>query len=88
MQTERFNRLRKAALSKIFDKKKIVDVWRNVVKDQLRSIDLKDLYDHYDFNYNIEDRAAVVRNEILNGTYKVAQPLIYRIEKNMGSADI
>lgn len=84
MQTERFNRLRKEALSKIFDKKTIVDVWRNIVKDQLRSLDLKDLYDHYDFNYNIEDRASAVRNEILSGTYKVSQPLIYRIEKKYG----
>jgi hypothetical protein len=84
MQTERFNRLRKEALSKIFDKKKIVDVWRNIVKEQLRSLDLKDLYDHYDFNYNIEDRASAVRSEILNGTYKVSQPLIYRIEKKFG----
>ena len=84
MQTERFNSLRKAALKKIFEKKVIVDVWRNIVKNQLRSLDLKDLYDHYDFNYNIEERAAAIRNEILNGTYKVSQPLIYRIEKKFG----
>ncbi|SKB80754.1 Reverse transcriptase (RNA-dependent DNA polymerase) [Salegentibacter holothuriorum] len=84
MQTERFNRLRKEALKKIFEKNKITKVWRKIVKNQLRSLDLKDLYDHYDFNYNIEDRALAIRNEILNGTYKVSQPLIYRIEKKFG----
>jgi len=50
----------------------------------LRNLDLKDLYDHYDFNYNIEERAKAIRSEILNGTYKVSQPLIYRIEKQFG----
>jgi len=84
MQTERFNKLRKATLSKIFEKKKLTDVWRKIVKNQLRSLDLKDLYDHYDFNFNIEERALAIRNEILNGTYKVSQPLIYRIEKKFG----
>lgn len=84
MQTERFNKLRKATLSKIFENKKLTDVWRNIVKNQLRSLDLRDLYDHYDFNFNIEERALAIRNEILNGTYKVSQPLIYRIEKKFG----
>jgi len=84
MQTERFNRLRKTALSKIFNKKHIVDVWRKIVKNQLRNLDLKDLYDHYDFNYNVEERAIAIKNEILSGTYKVSQPLIYRIEKKFG----
>ncbi|MCU0422316.1 MAG: RNA-directed DNA polymerase [Bacteroidia bacterium] len=84
MQTERFNRLRKAALSKIFEKKRITDVWKYIVKNQLRNLDLKDLYDHYDFNYNIEERALAIKNEILSGTYKVSQPLIYRIEKKYG----
>lgn len=84
MQTERFNRLRKAALSNIFEKKRIVEVWREIVKNQLRNLDLKDLYDHYDFNYNVEERAIAIKNEILSGTYKVSQPLIYRIEKKFG----
>ncbi len=68
MQTERFNKLRKATLSKIFEKKKLTDVWRKIVRNQLRNLDLKDLYDHYDFNFNIDERALAIRNEILNGT--------------------
>ena len=84
MQTERFNRIRKEALSNIFEKKNIIDVWRKIVKNQLRNLDIKDLYDHYDFNYNIDERAAAIKNEILSGTYKVSQSLIYRIEKKFG----
>ncbi|WP_293925629.1 RNA-directed DNA polymerase [Sphingobacterium sp. UBA6320] len=84
MQTDRFNQLRKDKLSKIFESKKIIEVWRKIVRDQLRSLDLKDLFDHYDFNFNIEIRAEAIRSEILGGTYKVSQPLIYRIEKKFG----
>lgn len=84
MLTERFKKLRRNDLSDIFEKKKIIKVWREIVRDQLRTLDLKDLYDHYDFNYNIEDKASSIRNEIINGDYKVSQPLIYRIEKKFG----
>ena len=84
MQTERFNKLRKATLKRIFSKSKVTIVWRKIVRDQLRNMDLKDLYDQYDFNYNIELRSSAIRSEILNGTYKVSQPLIYRIEKKFG----
>jgi hypothetical protein len=84
MHTERFRKLRKESLSKIFEQKAVSTVWRKIVRNQLRSLDIKDLYDHYDFNYNIEDRATAIRNEILNGTYRVSLPLIYRIEKKFG----
>ena len=84
MHTDRFRKLRKESLSNLFDKKKVSSVWRKIVRGQLRSLDFKDLYDHYDFNYNIEDRATAIRNEILNGTYRVSLPLIYRLEKKFG----
>ncbi|AZK47325.1 RNA-directed DNA polymerase [Paenibacillus lentus] len=84
MQTERFINLRKPELEKIFKKSNIIEVWRKIVKNQLRNIDLKDLFDHYDFNYNIEERATTIRNDILNGNYKVSQALTYRIEKKFG----
>ncbi|ANS76805.1 hypothetical protein AWM70_21295 [Paenibacillus yonginensis] len=84
MQTERFSKLRKSELAKIFEKKDIVEIWRKIVKNQLRSIDLKDLFDHYDFNYNIDERATSIRNDILSGNYKVSQALTYRIEKKFG----
>lgn len=53
MHTERFRKLRKESLSKIFEKNAVSAIWRKIVRDQLRSLDIKDLYDHYDFNYNI-----------------------------------
>ncbi len=84
MHTERFKKLRKESLSNLFDKKEVSSVWRKIVRGQLRSLDFKDLYDHYDLNYNIEDRSTAIRNEILNGTYRVSLPLIYRLEKKYG----
>lgn len=84
MHTERFRQLRKQALSGLLDKKAVASVWRKIVKDQLRSIEIKDLYDNYDFNYNVEDRALALKNDVLDGTYKVSTPLIYRLEKKYG----
>jgi len=84
MHTERFDKLRKASLSKVFDKRDICKVWREIVRSQLRHLDIKDIFDHYDFNYNIEERAQSIRSEILDGTFKVSLPLIYKIEKKFG----
>jgi hypothetical protein len=80
MQTERFNRLRRKELEKVFDKKKMIAIWRTVVRDQLRTQDIRDLYDCYDLNFNIEERVLSVRSTILKGTYKASSPLIYRLE--------
>lgn len=84
MHTERFRQLRKKELSGLLDKNAISKIWRKIVRDQLRSMDIKDLFDHYDFNYNIIDRAIALRSDILDGTYKVSAPLIYRLEKKYG----
>jgi hypothetical protein len=84
MHTERFNKLRKDILENIFKKEDIVKVWRKIVRKQLRSLDIKDLYDHYDYNYNIEEHAKFIRNEVVRGEYKVSKPFIYRLEKKFG----
>ena len=84
MHTDRFKKLRKEALSNLFNKKEVSYIWRKIVRGQLRSLDFKDLFDHYDFNYNIVERAVAIRNEILNGTYRVSLPLIYKLEKKYG----
>ncbi|UNK20801.1 RNA-directed DNA polymerase [Paenibacillus sp. N3/727] len=84
MQTERFSKLRKSELEKIFEKKNIIEIWRKIVRNQLRNIDLKDLFDHYDFNFNIDERATTIRSDILSGNFKVSQALTYRIEKKFG----
>jgi len=84
VHTERFTYLRKEKLKQIFDKKTISDTWREIVRSQLRKVDIPDLFDYYDFNYNIEDRSQTIRNEILSGNYVVAKPIVYRIEKKFG----
>jgi len=84
MLTDRFNKLRKKQLTKIFTDQTICSVWRKIVKDQLRTLNIKDIYDYYDFNFNIELRAKNIRDEIINGNYKVSKPLIFRIEKKFG----
>lgn len=47
-------------------------------------MDIKDLYDHYDFNFNIEDRIQALKASILDGSYVVGTPLIYKTEKKYG----
>ncbi|RRB06432.1 RNA-directed DNA polymerase [Larkinella rosea] len=84
MFTERFIRLRRKALSNIFEKKKIADTWKNIVRGKLRKSDIKDIFDYYDFNNSINDRASAIRDEILSGNYRVSNPLIYRVEKKYG----
>jgi hypothetical protein len=50
----------------------------------MRQLDILDLHDYYDFNFNIEDRAREIRNQVLKGQYKASPPLIYRLEKKYG----
>lgn len=47
-------------------------------------MDCQDLHDHYDFNYNIEDRAVALWNGIISGSYIVSQSFLYRSEKKFG----
>ena len=84
MHTERFRQLRKNAIDHILKKTSMCNVWRKIVRGQLRRLDIKDIYDHYDFNFNIDDRVMAIRNDIMNGTYKPEVPLVYRIEKKYG----
>ena len=84
MHTERFRQLRKNAIDHILEKNSMCRFWRKIVRDQLRKLDIKDIYDHYDFNFNIDDRVTAIRNDIMNGTYKPEVPLVYRIEKKYG----
>lgn len=84
MHTERFQRLRKKALNAVFEKEIAKKIWRSTVRGQLRSMDIKDLYDHYDFNFNIEDRIQSIKASILDGSYSVGTPLIYKTEKKYG----
>lgn len=84
MHTERFQRLRKKTLNQVFDKKLATKIWRSTVRNQLRSMDIKDMYDHYDFNFNIDDRILAIKASMLDGSYSVGTPLIYKTEKKYG----
>jgi hypothetical protein len=53
MLTYRFYQIRKKELEDLFSKKNISVVWRKVVRDQLRRVDILDTFDYYDFNYNL-----------------------------------
>jgi len=84
MLTDRFHQLRKEELKNVFSKANISKTWRKIVRDQLRTVDIIDIYDYYDFNYNIDARALILRSDILSGNYSSSKPLIYRVEKKLG----
>lgn len=84
MLTDRFRLLRSKDIDKIFEKQRLINIWRKIVKDQLRSADIIDLFDHYDFNYFIEEKVKTIIAEIKKGTYRSSYPLSYRIEKKYG----
>jgi len=82
--TKRFELQRRKILEEVFTEKKLIDTWRKVVKKQMRSLDVLDLHDYYDFNYNIENIAKYINYEITQGIYQVSKPLIYKLEKKYG----
>ncbi|NET39594.1 MAG: RNA-directed DNA polymerase, partial [Cyanothece sp. SIO1E1] len=82
--TARFELRRSKELKKLFSKERLVSIWRKLVKNQMRSLSIKDLHDYYDFNYAIEARATAIIERILAGQYRAEAPLIFRVEKNFG----
>ncbi|TGL75989.1 RNA-directed DNA polymerase [Leptospira yasudae] len=84
MQTDGFNITRRNEYERVFDAKRMASIWRKIVKNQLRSSDILDIFDYYDFNYNIDSKSLSIRAEILDGYYRSAPPLFYRIEKKLG----
>ncbi|WOD40545.1 RNA-directed DNA polymerase [Nodosilinea sp. E11] len=82
--TKRFHILRSKDLESVFHVQNLVDTWRGVVRDQLRSLDILDLHDYYDFNFNIEDKALLIQKKILDAQYRITGPLIYKLEKKYG----
>lgn len=84
MLTKRFELIRRKDLEPIFEHKRMAKIWRDLVRDQMRDSEVRDLFDYYDFNFEIDDRVIALRGEILSGTYKARPPLIYRVEKKFG----
>jgi len=84
MKTERFIQLRKGEIEPHFSKDKLKKMWRQKVKHQLRGAEIRDIFDNYDFNFSIENRAETIRADILDGSYKALKPLVVKVEKKMG----
>lgn len=84
MITDRFNIKRLPKLKKTFNKKNVRAIWKKLVRQQLRKLDIKDIYDYFDFNYYIDENIENIVSSILKGTYKPQTPLIYEIEKKLG----
>ncbi len=82
--TARFELQRRKQLHALFTKKRLVTLWRKLVRQQLRKLEITDLHDYYDFNVNIEERALEIIEKIDAGLYRAESPLIYRVEKKMG----
>ena len=55
--TARFSIIRARALGSLFSVKNLSSIWRSVVKTQMRTLDIIDLHDYYDFNSNIAEKA-------------------------------
>jgi len=82
--TARFEIQRSKELNKLFTRKKLLILWRKLVRDQMRSLDIKDLHDYYDFNYGIEAKVDTIIEKILSGLYRAEAPLVYKMEKKYG----
>ncbi len=70
VKTARFSIIRERTLSTLFEPKNLLAVWRKTVKKQMRSLDIIDLYDYYDFSSNIEERAKEISTQILKAQYR------------------
>ena len=82
--TARFELERRRQLKALFTRQRLADLWRSLVKEQMRAFDITDLHDYYDFNYAIEARAVTLVERVLAGQYRAEPPLVYRLEKKLG----
>ncbi len=71
-------------LKQLFTRSRLIQLWRNLVRDQMRRFDITDLHDYYDFNFAIAARADAIIERILVGQYRAEVPLVYRSEKKLG----
>jgi hypothetical protein len=82
--TARFDVQRREELSAVFNPTRMARVWRELVRQQLRRLEIQDLHDYYDFNFNIEKRVEAIVELVLAGQFRADIPLIYRAEKKLG----
>ncbi|TWO70804.1 RNA-directed DNA polymerase [Caenimonas sedimenti] len=82
--TAHFHAHRIQELRRAFTPKKLKTLWKSVVKTQMRSFDLVDLHDYYDFTRSIDARTKQICDVVLAGRFRASKPLIYRLEKKHG----
>lgn len=82
--TARFEIERQKQLAEVFTQKRLIRVWRDLVRQQLRQQAIVDLHDYYDFNYTIEAQADAIIERVLGGQYRAEVPVIYKLEKKLG----
>ena len=85
--TARFDVLRERTLKKLFSIKNLTSVWRGIVKSQMRTLDIIDLHDYYDFNLSIEDRAKeIISLEGIGSATTTEKPGVYYYASNEKNA--
>lgn len=84
--TARFEIERQKQLAKLFTQSRLIDVWRRLVRQQLRRQAIVDLYDYYDFNSTIAAQADAIIERVLSGQYRAEVPVIFKLEKKLGIA--
>lgn len=82
--TARFEIERQKQLATVFTRDRLVRVWRDLVRQQLRQQAIVDMHDYYDFNYTIEAQADAIIERVLGGQYRAEVPVIYKLEKKLG----
>ena len=82
--TARFEIERQKQLAAVFTRERLVRVWRDLVRQQLRNQSIIDLHDYYDFNLTIEAQADTIVERVLGGQYRAEVPVIYKQEKKLG----
>src|SRR5437870_3800177 len=82
--TARFEIERQKQLAKIFTQARLVEVWRRLVRQQLRKQAIFDLHDYYDFNSTISAQADLIIERVLSGQYRAEVPVIFKLEKKLG----
>ena len=81
--TYRFKQ-RQKDLETAFQKQILTKIWKQKVKGQLRSMNIHDLHDYYDFHRRLDENISKINEKVLSGQYIAAYPLIYTLEKKLG----
>jgi hypothetical protein len=82
--TARFEIERQKQLAQLFTQARLIQVWRKLVRQQLRRQAILDLHDYHDFNSTIGAQADSIIERVLSGQYRAEVPVIFKMEKKLG----